>query len=380
MKINFKGLLKKVFTKKNMKAALLYVAEYLYKKKAKKAATTALMLLMLAAPAAAEVELTLCTGYDLDGVNTVTDDIVALVDLTNVAFTIAAQPDVPKQFTATIVDTTPSITVGTLTFVGVDHNGAAATEAVDISGGAGTYTTDTYWDSITSITASAVATLGGSSDETIKVGSDVTDLVAYPYTYTGANNIRGGWTQRLVPIVTSGTVDDLEAATAATEPFQGLGVYDLLRMIYLGQWYDRYILTYTDTDNVAVNEAVNLGTTGVNFMFRKFSAYPYADEAGWISISGLKDPTFHLIVDKNTSNSGVDYQLECRHAWPYATPAILIGPTTVASAATASVPLYPTVGTRWGQCRVGVFFHDYDDADAAAAQEESITITFTAGE
>lgn len=100
-----------------------------------------------------------------------TTDIVDTVNLTNVAFTVAAQPDVPRNMVVTVVDTTGSITVGTLTIVGVDVNGQGVTETFDCSGGAGTYTGNVPFAKVTSVTASGFATLGGSGDETIAVGS-----------------------------------------------------------------------------------------------------------------------------------------------------------------------------------------------------------------
>lgn len=121
-------------------------------------------------------------------VNVTNDKIVSVVNLTNIAFTIAAQPVSPSYVTVTIVDTTPSITAGTVTIVGTrppltygEKNGIApvasagsqaVTEAIDCSAGAGTYYTKGIFDSIVSVTASAFTVLGGSGDETIKVGVD----------------------------------------------------------------------------------------------------------------------------------------------------------------------------------------------------------------
>lgn len=96
--------------------------------------------------------------------------IVTVVNLTNASFTLAGQPDQPRKLTATIVDTTASITIGSLTFVGKDKDGNAVTEIIDCAAGAGVYTTVYKYYTVTSITASAFATLGGTGDETIMVG------------------------------------------------------------------------------------------------------------------------------------------------------------------------------------------------------------------
>jgi len=100
-----------------------------------------------------------------------TTDIVAGANLTNKSWTIAAQPDVPRNMVITIVDTTPSITAGVVTIVGVGAYGQAVTETFDCSAGAGTYTGNVAFATVTSVTTSSFATLGGSGDETLSVGS-----------------------------------------------------------------------------------------------------------------------------------------------------------------------------------------------------------------
>ena len=123
------------------------------------------------------------------------DLIVASVNLTNIAFTIAAQPSNPARMHIVVVDTTPSITAGTLYIVGTrlfikgEEQTAggptvvsvAQTEIIDCSGGGATYKSVNVYNAITSITAGIVTgvagtvdfvTLGGSGNETIEVGSD----------------------------------------------------------------------------------------------------------------------------------------------------------------------------------------------------------------
>jgi hypothetical protein len=100
-----------------------------------------------------------------------TTDIVNTVNLTNVAFTVAAQPDVPRNMVVTVVDTTGSIVAGTLTIVGTDVNGQGVSEAIDCSAGAGTYTGNVPFARVGSVTASGFTVLGGAGDETIAVGS-----------------------------------------------------------------------------------------------------------------------------------------------------------------------------------------------------------------
>lgn len=115
--------------------------------------------------------------------------IVTVVNLTNIAFTIAAQPANPSRVTIVIVDTTPSIVAGTVLIVGTRHadkekgelEDQALSEIVDCAAGAGTYRTTGIFKTVASATAGVVAgvagtvnftVLGGAGDETIRIGVD----------------------------------------------------------------------------------------------------------------------------------------------------------------------------------------------------------------
>lgn len=79
-------------------------------------------------------------------------------------------PD-PRHVTVTIVDTTPSITAGTVRVTGTDAFGDALIENVNIAAGAGAYTTTGRFKTVAAVTTlNDVVTLGGAGDETIKVG------------------------------------------------------------------------------------------------------------------------------------------------------------------------------------------------------------------
>lgn len=99
-----------------------------------------------------------------------TVSIVNAANLTNTARVLAAQPDVPRNLVCTIVDTTPSITGGTITIVGKDACGNAVTEVLTAGAGAQTITGNVAFSVITSITLSGFTVLGGSGDETFAVG------------------------------------------------------------------------------------------------------------------------------------------------------------------------------------------------------------------
>lgn len=107
------------------------------------------------------------------------DDAVHLVSnlVTNSTFTLngvglAGLAANPRRIVVTIVDTTPSVTAGTVRITGTDVYGAALIENLNIAAGAGTYTTTKRYASVTEVrTLNDVVTLGGGGDETIKVGT-----------------------------------------------------------------------------------------------------------------------------------------------------------------------------------------------------------------
>lgn len=110
------------------------------------------------------------------------NDIVASVNLTNTTLTIAAQPANPSRLLITVTDTTPGITAGTVTITGTrppsfnEFEDQEYTEAVTFTAGAAKRTTGVF-KTITSIVTSGFTVLGGGGDETVKIGSDNSNLV-----------------------------------------------------------------------------------------------------------------------------------------------------------------------------------------------------------
>ena len=87
--------------------------------------------------------------------------VVNTVLPSNVALTLLLQPDVARKLQVRIIT---GSTAGTLTLVGVDQNGNAATQAIDIAVGAGTRTvvTDKAYATLTSATISGGSGFAGS--------------------------------------------------------------------------------------------------------------------------------------------------------------------------------------------------------------------------
>src|SRR3990167_6605589 len=78
--------------------------------------------------------------------------IVTVANLVNGVQTIAAQPDCPRNLTVTIVDTTPGITVGTVTIDGTGTDGTLISEIFNCAAGAGTYTGTKIFGNVSAVT------------------------------------------------------------------------------------------------------------------------------------------------------------------------------------------------------------------------------------
>jgi hypothetical protein len=104
----------------------------------------------------------------------IVNSIVTVVNLTNISFTLtagaAALPS-PSAVLVTLVDTTPSITTGQIVITGTDQAGNTIGEAISLVASTLVYISTLAYASVTSVRAVGVATLGGSGDETIKVGT-----------------------------------------------------------------------------------------------------------------------------------------------------------------------------------------------------------------
>jgi hypothetical protein len=130
--------------------------------------------------------------------------IVTSVNLTNVSFSIAAQPDVPRNLTCTVTDTTASITAGTITFTGTDPSGAAVVEVLDLSA-ALTLTGTKIFASVTSVVCAGATVLGGSGDETIVVGvGTVIGLPSNIAAVGAVKNVYLGGVRASSPTITAG--------------------------------------------------------------------------------------------------------------------------------------------------------------------------------
>lgn len=135
------------------------------------------------------------------------DRIVTSVNLANAVQAIAAQPDVPRNVTVTVTDTTASITQGTVTVTGTGTDGELIVETFDFSSfTSGTPKVGTkIFANVATVETSNFATLGGGGDETLTVG--VGNVIGFPNSVQSTSALKltflGGAIQT-GPIVSSG--------------------------------------------------------------------------------------------------------------------------------------------------------------------------------
>lgn len=319
----------------------------------------ALLVAMATAVPAWAAESTFARAYDLSTptIAATTNRIVASVNLTNTTFTLAAQPDVPRNVTIAVTDTTPSITVGTITVTGFDVNGATITEVLDLST-ALTLTGTKVFASVSSVVSAAAATLGGAGDETIIVG--VGSVVGYIYC---ASSERTRGTANIYTTSSSVTV-----TASGGSPFSTLAVGDEIFVLVSGSELRRTIATKNGSGaSITVDTAIDLSansTTGYPFNYRH-RACGTADTDGWIDIAGAIEKLVFIDVLALTATGGVDYSIECRGTADNLTPRRLLT-GNIASAIVTAVPsttFLPVVVTEpCASLRVGAKFGTVDTA------------------
>lgn len=105
--------------------------------------------------------------------------LMAATNLVTLAktFTPTAQPVMPRNVTLTVVDTTLSLTGGTITVIGIDVNGKSVSE-VHTYTVAGLYTGAVAFASVKSVVTAFTGTVTGAADETVAIG--VADIFGIP--------------------------------------------------------------------------------------------------------------------------------------------------------------------------------------------------------
>jgi len=105
--------------------------------------------------------------------------LMAATNITTLTQTLTptTQPVMPRNVTLTVVDTTPSLTGGTITVIGIDQNGKSVSE-VHTYTVAGLYTGAVAFAKVKSVVCALTGTFTGAGDETMAIG--VGDVFGIP--------------------------------------------------------------------------------------------------------------------------------------------------------------------------------------------------------
>jgi hypothetical protein len=241
-----------------------------------------------------------------------TNYVVVSTSPVNTTYTIAAQPDVPRNITGTITSST--INAGTITIVGTDVNGNALTSVWTLTGGGSalTFTGTQLFATITSITGANIATIGGG--DTIIMGIGSTTAYEYCSLFDPPQTALG-------QAKTSGSSTTVTAVTGIGNdtPFSVLGVGD---EIYLNGPSIAYVGTVTakaSGSSITVDTAVNLGTGGTGFMYRTLTC-GYGDTFGWQRVYAGKAGVSISVISA-TAVGGINWDIEGRKRVGISVPA-----------------------------------------------------------
>lgn len=331
------------------------------------------LILALASPALAQrgapsrVDRPIVSKYDVDTptITATTNRIVTSVALTNTSFTIAAQPDTPRNVTLTIVDTTPSITTGTITVTGTDVNAATQAEAFTITAG-GTYTGTKIFATVVTTVAVGVSTLGGAGDETITVG--VGSTVGYRYcALADPVNAAGS-------AITSGSSTTVTSANSA---FSVLGAGDEITFANVTGQYTRVVGPSPASGTITVDTAVNLAAATV-FSYRTL-ACGYGDSYGWVGLAA-GEQSIGIVVRQMTATGGLDYSIQGRQRRGLGLPLWLVSGNLSAARIVGVAPTSASTNTfeiadNVTEVRVGFKFGTTDDSSDTGTEQVDATLT-----
>jgi hypothetical protein len=116
------------------------------------------------------------------------DRIVVAVDIANGAQILAAQPDVPRNLTATLTDANNSVTAATLTIVGKTPQGLTVTEVATLSQLKAGWVGKAIYHTIASATVSGVTGTVGAGADQLKVG--VGNVIGLPAPISQASQVK----------------------------------------------------------------------------------------------------------------------------------------------------------------------------------------------
>lgn len=145
------------------------------------------------------------------------DRIVVPVDIANGPQVIAAQPDVPRNLTATLTDANNTVTAATLTIVGKTPQGATVTETANLTQLKAGWVGKVIYHSIASVTVSGVTGTVGAGTDQLKVG--VGNVIGLPAPLSIDSQVKAvslGAVPVASPVVATGLNSSGVDASAAT--------------------------------------------------------------------------------------------------------------------------------------------------------------------
>lgn len=179
----------------------------------------------------------------------------------------------------------------------------------------------------------------------------------------------------IAKVVTSGSSTTVSALTAGEEPFANVAVGDELTFVGMGglpldtagNEY-RLVTARASADSITVNTAIDIGTTGRTFTYRKRACGTAATD-GWFYTGGWQDFTVYVQADQSDAGGGVDVALYCE-AFSSASGQTRVFQKTYSSYGDPSGRDAVTVTNYWDRCRLGIRLLTSDPSDAGAAIEK----------
>lgn len=334
-----------------------------------------LALFVMAAPALAQthassrVDKPIVSKLDVDTptITATTNYIVTSTNVVSSTYTLAHQPDVPRNITGTITDTTPSITAGTITIVGTDVNGVSQTEAWSLVGPTLTFTGTKLFASVTSITGAGIVTLGGAGDETIVMG--VGSTVSYSFCSLSEPIESAG---------TSVTSGSSATVTSTSSAFALVGVGDELTFTNVSGQNTRVVTARASASSITVDSAVNLGSAGTATRYRTLTC-GYGDTYGWMGLAPVHQ-ALGIVVRQMTATGGLDYVVQGRQRRGLGLPLPLVSGNFSAARTAGAAPTSTSgnvfeIADTITEVRVGFKFGTTDDSSDTGPEQVDATLT-----
>jgi hypothetical protein len=228
-----------------------------------------------------------------------------------------------------------------------------------------------------------VATLGGSSDETIVAGVLVdTSRPISCVTYggrTGENlRVEGSWIQGNAKVETSGASNTVTGVDSAEDAFLLVDVGDELFIVNHDAPMNsqdrnlrRVVVTNANDDTVTVNDPdldLDDTSTGYNYFWRD-RVCSSSDYEGWVPVSGAEQVSALVNVERYDvdSEDGITVALQCKLD---GADAII---EDITSTGVTAVGVYPFNTTAsYDFCRITLLLDSFDSSSDTGAEIENL--------